>query len=333
MILSTDAGLYSLIAFQLGHPSIPLARLATALTQTWIALVVLLPLPILLFPDGKLPSRRWRWSFWLYVLFSATFAVATAVQDSHAFTDKVVHVDSSGELKSLGTSLGFAATLFPAIYGAIVLSWVIGKIVEYRRSTGERRQPAEVADVWRRSQFRRALPHVVPQRRLRVRRRRRPADLDRSVGILKYRLYDIDRLISRTLSYAIVTGCARRGVPRPGRARRPTCCRSRRRSVSRRRRSRRPRCSIRCAGGFSVRSTVVSTAPATTQRRPSVRSPGGCATRSTSRRSQAEPRRGGSRRGTTCAPDGLAQSRRRRLLIEGSRVSLLRPMSERTTSC
>ena len=27
-----------------------------------------------------------------------------------------------------------------------------------------------------------------------------------SVGILKYRLYDIDRLISRTLSYAIVTG-------------------------------------------------------------------------------------------------------------------------------
>jgi two-component system, NarL family, sensor kinase len=66
MILSTDAGLYSLIAFQLGHPNIPLARLATALTQTWIALVVLLPLPILLFPDGRLPSRRWRWSFWLY---------------------------------------------------------------------------------------------------------------------------------------------------------------------------------------------------------------------------------------------------------------------------
>ena len=26
------------------------------------------------------------------------------------------------------------------------------------------------------------------------------------VGILKYRLYEIDRLISRTLSYAIVTG-------------------------------------------------------------------------------------------------------------------------------
>ena len=55
--LSTDAGLYAFVAFRLGHSGLPLARLAVFLTQFWIILPLLLPLPVLLFPDGRLAVR------------------------------------------------------------------------------------------------------------------------------------------------------------------------------------------------------------------------------------------------------------------------------------
>ena len=63
-MLSIDSGLYSVIAYRLGHPGLPLARLGRGATQSWVGLIILLPLPILLFPDGRLPSPRWRWTLW-----------------------------------------------------------------------------------------------------------------------------------------------------------------------------------------------------------------------------------------------------------------------------
>lgn len=66
-LTSTDAGLYAVRAFRVDHKDLPLARLAVACTQLWVGLLVLLPLPILLYPDGHLPSRRWRWPFFVYI--------------------------------------------------------------------------------------------------------------------------------------------------------------------------------------------------------------------------------------------------------------------------
>ena len=285
MILSTDAGLYSVIAFQLGHPSIPLARVATALTQTWIALV-----GVAAVADPVVPGRS-----------AAVASVALVVLVVPAVQCDVRRRNCRAGLACVHRQ-GCARRLVrraekPGHVVGFRRGVVPGDLRRHRAVVGDRQDrgvpaldrraspAAEVVDVWRRSQFRRALPHVVPQRRLRVRRRRRPADLDRSrdpeVPAVRHRPSDQPHAVVRDRDWV-----ARRGVSRPGRSRRPTCCRSRRRSGSLLRRWRPLRCSRRCAAGPAGRSTAVSTAPATTQRRPSVRSPGGCATRSISRRSR-----------------------------------------------
>ncbi len=56
-----DAGYYAVRAYHIDHHGLPLSRFAVFFTQGWVSMLVLLPLPILFFPDGKI-SRPWRWT-------------------------------------------------------------------------------------------------------------------------------------------------------------------------------------------------------------------------------------------------------------------------------
>jgi hypothetical protein len=144
--VSTSASSYAVLAFRMGHPGLPLARLAVALTQCWILLPLLLPLPVLLFPTGRVPSRRWRATLWVYLAVCVTVLLGFASKDVAAFTDKTVHVDSSGELVTLGS--GKTSPVVPVllvVFALISLSWVVRQIVAYRRATGDLRA-AEMAD-------------------------------------------------------------------------------------------------------------------------------------------------------------------------------------------
>ncbi len=215
-----DAGFYSLRAYRVEGHSLPLSRLAVALAPGWIALIVLLPLPILLFPDGRLPERFWGWTLYAYGAVIATFVVAVGAKDAAVFTDRRIRVDSTGELTSLGnsTSPGPVAAaaekvLFLA-YAVIGLSWVARQLLRYRRSTGNDRQQLK----WLISGG--AIGIVGFASALALGDARSPLwqavsivgymavaalPLAIGIGILKYRLYEIDRLISRTISYTILT--------------------------------------------------------------------------------------------------------------------------------
>ncbi len=218
-MLGADAGLYAVRAYRIEHHGLPLSRLAVFVTQGWAAMLILLPVPIVLFPDGRPPSPRWRWTLYAYAAVGAAFAGGLAYRDLGAFTDRHVVVDSSGELKALGANpggvMGTAATVLFVAYGALALSWVVAQVRAYRGSTGDRHEQlkwllaggaASVAGIVAAIAF--SSTHVHTLQVLSgvgfVALAALPVSI--GIGILRYRLYEIDRLISRTISYALLTG-------------------------------------------------------------------------------------------------------------------------------
>jgi hypothetical protein len=211
-----DAGFYAVRAYRIDHHGLPLSRLAVFLTQGWISLLVLVPLPVLFFPDGRI-SRRWRWTLAAYIVIVAVLIGHVVVTDFGAFTDHPIRTDSSGELKQLGGNgspgAGFVVVLL--LFVAISLSWVIRQVVLYRRSSGDQRQQLKwllaggsfsvfgfliAATIGSSSHGVLAAIGKVGFLGLIA------LPISIGIGILRYRLYDIDRLISRTLSYALLTG-------------------------------------------------------------------------------------------------------------------------------
>jgi hypothetical protein len=219
--IGTDGGGYALLAYHFGH-HLPLASVAVALDQIWGPSLVVFAVSILLFPDGRLP-RFWRWVFRVYAVSFATLLIATAVAIAGALAAHPVRVDESGGLAAVDHPVGW----FNAVQGLITflifglsLSFIVRQGLSWRRATGERRQQLK----WLASgAFVSVVCLIVAGNAgssgngptgptllglLGVLAWMGVTALPVSIGvaILKYRLYEIDRIISRTLAYAIVTG-------------------------------------------------------------------------------------------------------------------------------
>ena len=158
----------------------------------------------LLFPDGRPPSPRWRPVVWIAVAAGLAAAVASAISDVN-FSSNFPHLrDPVVLVAPLGTVYNVATSLGPLVF----LAGAVSMIVRFRRSGLEQRLQLKwfvyasavsalvvfvAADLSKNPlpEFEIVVPLI-------------PAAV--GIAILKYRLYDIDRLISRTLAYVIVTG-------------------------------------------------------------------------------------------------------------------------------
>jgi hypothetical protein len=192
-----------------------LLALIWAKTGWWLTLVIPLFLIPFLFPTGRFLTRRWSWAGWL-AGFLATEAFIT-----EAFAEEVG--PPSGEW-ALNNPIGFipvdgleGAGAFSLAFGVGLISLmaggVIAIVVRYRRSS----QLARTQIKW--IVYALVIFVMVLASRLFIEQWR-----DGSVAILvllaalalipfsitgaiiRYRLFEIDRIISRTLSYAAVVG-------------------------------------------------------------------------------------------------------------------------------
>ncbi len=218
--LSQDGSLYAIADYRVRHGTLPLGWVAMLAQPGWAIVVVLIGVAILIFPDGR-PASPWlRRVLWLYLVPAVAWMVSAYALTVQAIVQHGIRVDSGGNLLVLDNGPSSPAwwnILQNVVICAIGLSWLLalaGQAASFRRSSGERRQQLKwllggfgaglagviaaitlgsAPGVWG------AVGHVAILAVFAV-----PVTM--GVAILKYRLYDIDRIISRTLAYAIVTG-------------------------------------------------------------------------------------------------------------------------------
>jgi hypothetical protein len=221
--LGVSAGAYAVLSYRLGH-HLPLGVAAVFLALYWCPVIVAFPLVILLFPDGRLPSPRWRPVLWGYLAAGACWPVSIYAAAIGAVAAGNLRILPGGDLQAVDDPAGSSAWLGSVeavILPVLAVFWLVfvaRQVLSWRRADGERRQQLK----WLMSgatvcmaattlisvggtldtSASPAVRAVVGGATIGI------AALPVSVGvaILKYRLYDIDRIISRTLAYAIVTG-------------------------------------------------------------------------------------------------------------------------------
>jgi hypothetical protein len=213
MLLSIAGGAWSSLAYLHGHHALSFAGPpGLVLNALFSSSLVGFPLVVLLFPDGRLPSRRWRWAVSAYLAIAAAAVLGVSGAVLVIATGHHVVLDADGNLVSLGQgSTAWVKPLQAAFFiavGAFWLAAIARQALSWRRSAGERRQQLKwlgsgavvcgIFGVWA------IITNSAIWEVLILGFAALPLSI--GIGILKYRLYEIDRIISRTLAYAIVTG-------------------------------------------------------------------------------------------------------------------------------
>jgi hypothetical protein len=187
-----------------------LAILAILAASPWGILLGLIGIFLpLLFPTGRLLSPRWRPVAWAAVVVLSAASVLFAVQPVRLYENPSFPVNPFG-IESAAATIELTISIVLALIGLLGLLAAASVVIRFRRASGVERQQLK----W--FAYAAALPAAFfgislvlePQGNLGdvlffVFFAVVPAAI--GIAILRYRLYEIDRLINRTLVYGLLT--------------------------------------------------------------------------------------------------------------------------------
>jgi hypothetical protein len=208
--ITAEYAIYTLLASP-GSP-LPGGEAAAWLTSwLWVPQLGSVALVVLLFPDGRLPSRGWRWFAWLSGLLVLTGALLSAF--APGLTIALGPINNPLGVESLPNE---AYKNVERVMNALVFVAVVSLIIRLRRARGLERQQIKwfvyatvllisggiltypvseaIGSVWLR--WISFVPFIVGVMSIPV---------SMGIAVMRYRLYDIDRIINRTLVYGALT--------------------------------------------------------------------------------------------------------------------------------
>jgi len=212
---------YLVLDYRLHRGTLPLGGLAVVFQEFWPILLFCIALLLWIFPDGTLPRGRWRHPAVVLVATGLLVSLAASTSGLLAVAEHDVRIKANGDLANpLPTAL---LVLSVVVIVATVVSWVIWLVIQipsYRHASGERRQQLKwlysgatvfvaslIIGVFVSPLLLREAPGWGTQPVVNAVTNLASAALPVSIGVavLKYRLYELNRIISRVVSYTVIT--------------------------------------------------------------------------------------------------------------------------------
>jgi hypothetical protein len=211
---------YLILDYRMHHGTLPLGWVAVVLQECWPIFLVLTTLLLWLFPDGTLPRGRWH--------RPAAVAAVGWLLVGLAMSSRGVLVAAGGDVRiradgNLANPLSGAFRVLSVVVIAGTLAswaaWLAIQIPSYRRASGERRQQLKWlysgAAIFVFAYFGvfvvtlavREVPGLSNESVVDALTILATAALPicMAVAVLKYRLYELNRIISRVISYTLIT--------------------------------------------------------------------------------------------------------------------------------